>query len=140
MINLVYTSKSNFNLSQPQILDLLQLFRERNHENSITGCLLYYKGMFVQYIEGGQANVLNLFEKIKKDKLHSEVFLLSTSHIYKREFDTWNMAYKNLTGTNHQLAYLKFITSLFKETSSTAINRTPTSKRFWAAVKKSLQS
>jgi hypothetical protein len=119
---------------------MLDRFRESNKKNNITGSLLYYRGMFIQYIEGNRANVLNLFEKIKKDKLHSRVILLSTSDIYIREFDTWDMAYMNITHANHQFAYLKLMTSLFKETNNTVINRNYTSKTFWTAVKNSLKS
>ena len=140
MINLVYKSTANTNLSQPQILDMLERYRESNKKNNITGSLLYYRGMFIQYIEGNRANVLNLFEKIKQDNLHSRVILLSTSDIYTREFDAWDMGYMNLTHANHQFAYLKLMTSLFKETNNTVINRNYTSKIFWAAVKKSLKS
>ena len=140
MINLVYKSTANTSLSQPQILDMLERYRESNKKNNITGSLLYYRGRFIQYIEGNRANVLNLFEKIKNDNLHSQVILLSTSDISTREFDAWDMGYMNLTHANHQFEYLKLMTSLFKETNNTVINRNNTSKTFWAAVKKSIKS
>ncbi|WP_373518739.1 BLUF domain-containing protein [Pricia sp.] len=41
----------------------------------MTGCLIYYMGVFIQVLEGEKFNVLRLFKIIKKDKRHCEVHL-----------------------------------------------------------------
>ena len=138
MFNLVYRSKANPIFEQSQIQYMLEHARDFNSSNNITGCLLYYHEAFLQYLEGDQSKVLNLFEKIKEDDRHSQVILLSTSHIYSREFDTWSMAYENFLGANHQLEYLKLLISSFTEVPDMAINPNPTSKSFWTAAKKLL--
>ena len=138
MFNLVYRSKANPVFEQSQIQFMLEQARGFNRTNNITGCLLYYQGAFLQYLEGDESEVLSLFESIKNDDRHSQVILLSTSHIYLREFETWSMAYENFLGANHQLEYLKLLISSFMEGSDGAINPYPTSKSFWTAAKKLL--
>lgn len=133
-------SNANFPFEEPQVQSLIEHARGFNNSKNITGCLLYYNGIFIQYLEGDQANVLALFDGIKKDNRHSQVTLLSSSDINEREFETWNMAYENFIGSSHQLEYLKFMISLFKEPTNTVIKPNVTSKKFWAAVKKLLKS
>lgn len=138
MFNLVYESTANSVFEQSQVQDMLEHARDFNSRNKITGCLLYYHGAFLQYLEGDQSTVLKLFERIKEDDRHSQVILLSSSHIYSREFDTWSMAYENFLGANHQLEYLKLLISSYMEVPKTAISPNPTSKRFWTTAKKLL--
>lgn len=140
MFNLVYRSKVNPVFVQSQIKYMLEHARTFNSSKNITGCLLFHHGAFLQYLEGDKEKVLTLFESIKKDKRHTEVFLLSSSHIYSREFDSWSMAYENFLGANHQLEYLKLLISSFTEVPDIAINPKPTSKGFWTAAKKLLHS
>ncbi len=56
---------------------MLEKARENNSRDNITGCLLYYEGEFIQYLEGNQVKVLTLFDKINADKRHKDVTLLS---------------------------------------------------------------
>lgn len=138
MFNLVYRSKANPVFAQSQIQFMLEHARDFNNSNNITGCLLYYHEAFLQYLEGDKEKVLTLFESIKEDERHSEVILLSTSHIYAREFETWSMAYENFLGANHQLEYLKLLISSYIEVPNTAVSPNPTSKSFWTTAKKLL--
>lgn len=136
MFNLVYKSKATLPFEDPQIQSMLERLSDFNRSKNITGCLLYYNGIFLHYLEGDLDEVVALFEGIKKDNRQSQVTVLSTTHIHTREFETWNMAYENFNGSNHQLAYLKLMVSLFNKPT----NQNITSRRFWAAVKKLLKS
>ncbi|WP_394749831.1 BLUF domain-containing protein [Spongiimicrobium salis] len=140
MFNLVYKSKVNPIFGQTQIQDMLEKARVYNTKNGISGCLLFYKGEFLQYLEGKEAMVLELFEKIKMDERHSDIQLLSQSFIYHREFDHWSMAYENFLGANHQLEYLKILISSFIDTSQEGIDPNPSTKSFWVSAKKLLKS
>lgn len=140
MFNLVYRSTASPAFGQSQIKDMLKASRDFNVKNDITGCLLYYNGEFLQYLEGDQAKVMDLFEKIKEDYRHFQITLLSYSHIYSREFDHWSMAYENFLGANHQLEYLKLLISSYLEMPQASIRPNPTTKSFWNAVKKLLEA
>jgi hypothetical protein len=119
---------------------MLEYARDFNSSNNTTGCLLYYNGAFLHYLEGDRDKVLNLFERIKKDDRHSQVILLSTCDRDSREFESWSMAYENFIEVNHQLKYLKLVVSLYTEKQDMTIDSNPTSKIFWATVKKLLNS
>jgi Sensors of blue-light using FAD len=63
-----------------------------NKQQDITGLLLFIDGLFIQVIEGAEANVVPLMEKITRDVRHSRMKLLSQTTKPKREFDDWSMA------------------------------------------------
>lgn len=140
MFNLVYKSKASPIFGRAHIQDMLEKAREYNKKNDITGCLLFYKGEFLQYLEGKESNVLDLFEKIKKDERHIEIVLLSQSFIYDREFGDWSMAYEDFLGANHQLEYLKILIGSFIDTTQEGIDPNPSTKSFWVSAKKLLKS
>lgn len=136
----MYRSKANPIFRHGQIQEMLEKARSFNNQNRITGCLLYYEGEFLQYLEGSRMKVLNLYETIKNDSRHSEITLLSHCNISAREFDSWEMAYEDFLGTNHQLQYLKLLVSSFIENPSASISPNPTSRSFWNAAEKLLRA
>ena len=138
MFNLVYRSNADPAFNQSQILDLLESSKDFNKTNDITGCLLYFQGTFLQYLEGDRRTILALYDRIKDDQRHSRVTLLCNSHIYSREFKTWDMAYENFLGVSDQLEYLKLLVSSYIENPDIAINPNPTTKSFWNAANKLL--
>ncbi|MEB8329084.1 BLUF domain-containing protein [Flavobacteriaceae bacterium KMM 6897] len=135
MFCLVYKSKAISNLSLIQIEVLLEKSRLFNSANNISGCLLYYEGEFLQYLEGNQIKVLTLFDKISLDKLHTNVKLLSHGLIEKREFNNWSMAFKNVHGQNDQLQYIELLVDSFLDKEAAIQGPNPTSKKFWKTTK-----
>lgn len=135
MFCLVYKSKAIPNLSFAQIEFLLEKARLFNSANNISGCLLFYEGEFIQYLEGNQIKVLKLFDKISIDKRHTNVQLLSHGLIEKREFKNWSMAFKNVQGQNDQLQYIELLVDSFLEKDTPIQGPNPTSKEFWKTTK-----
>lgn len=140
MFSLVYRSRASLVFREDQIQDMLAQARRFNQKNNITGCLLYYQGEFLQYLEGEKVEVLTLYEKIEEDIRHSQVELLSHNEIFERVFENWEMAYENFLGNNHQLQYLKILISAYLEDSSTMMHPNPTSNNFWRAAQKMLHA
>lgn len=134
MYNLVYRSTAN-TLSSTQVDDILNESRDFNKRHDITGCLIYHKGFFIQYLEGEADIVLALFEKIRVDSRHYEVILLSKGNIYSREFDTWSMAYLSDDIPNEAFKYIKLMVSPESDIPEMSVIPNPTSKRFWLAAK-----
>lgn len=134
MYNLVYRSTAN-TLSTKQVDDILNESRDFNKRHDITGCLIYHKGFFIQYLEGEAEIVLALFEKIRVDPRHYEVILLSKGNIYSREFDTWSMAYLSDDIPNEAFQYIKLMVSPESDIPEMSVIPNPTSKRFWLAAK-----
>ena len=55
MFCLIYRSAANPSFKQGDIQKMLKKARLYNEKQGITGCLLYYKGEFIQYLEGNQS-------------------------------------------------------------------------------------
>ena len=140
MFNLVYKSKTNPVFGPGQIQDMLEKARKYNSKHRITGCLLLYKGEFLQYLEGQENHVLRLFEKIQKDERHFDVIQLSQSFIYQREFPDWPMAFEDFLGTNRQLEHLKILSSAFIALHEQDMNPRQSTKSFWVTARKLLKS
>lgn len=94
---LAYVSRQSFILSNDDISQLLETCRTNNSNTNITGMLIYFDGTFVQFIEGPENNIDQLFQKIKKDKRHQDVVLLIDGIHKEREFSNWSMAYRKLS-------------------------------------------
>lgn len=131
----IYRSTANPAIKQSQICDLLEQAKDFNRANDITGCLLFYNHEFVQYIEGDEFIVTDLFEKIKMDRRHTDVDLLYSGNINGREFENWSMAYENFIGPNHRLEYLKLLVSSYFESDDIYTHLNPTTKKFWVVVR-----
>ena len=134
MYSLVYRSVANPSFQEDQIQDMLKKARLKNNRLGITGCLLYYEGQFIQYLEGNQIRVLEMFDTIKKDKRHSQVELVSFGERDSREFNNWEMAYEGLYGENEQIAYLKLQVDSFLAEPYKSLAHHPSSLPFWQSV------
>ena len=75
---------------------LLANCRRNNTENNITGLLISYEGSFIQYIEGDEDKLDELFSRIKKDPRHTNCIELTSGLITERQFSNWSMAYRKV--------------------------------------------
>lgn len=97
MIRLVYVSSATKEMSQEELLELLEQSREKNKEKNLTGMLLYANGNFFQILEGQKEDVMEIYNKITKDKRHRNCFEIDVSEIKERTFGDWSMGFKYLT-------------------------------------------
>ncbi len=139
MFCLIYRSVADPSFKTGDIQKMLEKSRLNNEKLGITGCLLYHNGEFIQYLEGKQIRVLELFDKIKKDKRHSQVELISYSERESREFDNWEMAYEDFYGENDQITYLRLLVDSYLEAPEKSTNLHPASQPFWHTVSKLLK-
>ncbi|MDB2606382.1 BLUF domain-containing protein [Zobellia sp.] len=135
MFCLVYTSVANTDFGLQEIQKMLERANEFNRQNDITGCLLYFGGNFIQYIEGEENAILDLFRRIKNDIRHKEVTLLSAKKSDQREFEEWTMAFEHLKSENSNLQYLKLLVGTFFENPENSLSPNPASIEFWKATK-----
>jgi hypothetical protein len=135
MFNLIYRSLASPTTKQPDVEDILKRSRLFNIDNEITGCLVYHKGLLIQYLEK-KSIVLKMYSRIEKDVRYTEVVLLSSGFIYSREFDNWSMGYQNVIAPENQFKYFEFMVNPLMDIPDMPVVPNPTSKRFWVAVKK----
>lgn len=96
MFSLVYRSTASSNLTLSDLKNIHSAAISFNKKNSITGCLLHHDGKFVQLLEGPLHRVLELYQKIEKDKRHTKVKILNTQNSKFRMFKQWSMIFHNL--------------------------------------------
>lgn len=130
MIELVYYSISNTEITSEILSDILITSRDFNSKNNVTGCLLYHNKVFLQLLEGEKETVENLFEKIKDDKRHSNIVLIEK--VEERLFSDWSMAFHELNSS--KMSINQFIKDINFYTDTTE-KQTEASDMFWRMVK-----
>lgn len=95
--HILYCSRAVHPLDSSALTDLLEQSRAYNAGHHITGllCYSYHGGVghFVQVLEGSAQEVHTLFAKIRHDRRHYHVELLSNKAGAERLFADWQMAF-----------------------------------------------
>lgn len=100
LVRLLYASRA-VDASPEAIEAILAQSRQYNPANGITGVLCYGGGLFLQCIEGGRAQVNDLYGHIVRDARHKDVTLLCYDEILERRFGGWSMGQVNISKSNH---------------------------------------
>ncbi|AWG21989.1 hypothetical protein FFWV33_10915 [Flavobacterium faecale] len=133
MYQLNYCSIASSGADLKDLNEILNTAIKRNAVKNITGCLIYHNNYFVQILEGDKQAVLDLYEKIKKDKKHHSVTLLWENSVDSRHFEEWNMAFYQPEENN-----MKQFVANFMYLATLADRSTGTLLSFWASVRKIL--
>ncbi|MFD2163968.1 BLUF domain-containing protein [Paradesertivirga mongoliensis] len=99
---LIYCSVPARRLSDEEVEELLLVARRENKLRDITGMLLCLPEMYVQLIEGAEADIRQLYLNLSRDQRHHTVTILKEGHLEQRFFPDWSMGYdqKSVTLTN----------------------------------------
>lgn len=97
MYRLVYVSAAKVPFTQPQLLELLKVARDKNQRLGITGMLLYKDGDFLQLLEGERSAVKALFDHIKQDPRHDGTIVVDEEDTDERLFQDWSMGFRDLS-------------------------------------------
>jgi hypothetical protein len=97
MIQLSYVSSADTEMSSSDLLELLQQCLKNNPPLGVTGMLLYGNGTFLQTIEGDDAVVERLVEKIAKDPRHKKLQFFSRKQIEQRQYSGWSMGFHRMS-------------------------------------------
>ena len=95
LFEILYKSESvSTSVITVELENILRISRLKNSKRNITGMLMYFRGEFIQILEGDQDQVLNVFSTaIKKDPRHSNVRLIAEGPIVHRSFSDWSMGF-----------------------------------------------
>lgn len=97
MIQIVYISSAVAPWSTEQLLELLQQCLKNNSARGVTGMLLYGEDTFLQALEGDDAVIDALIEKIARDPRHAKIQLLHRRPIERRQYADWSMGFKRIS-------------------------------------------
>lgn len=91
---LMYRSRNRIPPEQrrTELGGLFSQARGNNKRSGLTGALLLRDDWFVQVLEGDEATVRALYERIAADPRHDSVTLLGTGTVTERVFARWSMA------------------------------------------------
>jgi hypothetical protein len=93
MHQIIYVSTATREFTLPELRALLREARLRNARYHITGILLYHQGRITQILEGSEAAVRYLYERISQDPRHHGVVKLADEPVPARRFAQWHMAF-----------------------------------------------
>jgi hypothetical protein len=96
VFSLVYSSTTDHDWSQDELVGLLEWSRLWNATYGVTGLLLYRDCAFMQFLEGDEPTVRQLFANIRADRRHQDVDLMWTNDTERRRFLDWSMAFREL--------------------------------------------
>lgn len=98
---LTYVSKLSFPLNQKEILEIGRKASLNNQKIDVTGILIGVGDYFFQILEGEEATINSLVEKISRDPRHRDVTILSAeTGCEERLFSDWNMKAVTLNESN----------------------------------------
>jgi hypothetical protein len=90
---IIYTSAAARLPDPGELSAILETARRNNQRLAVTGILLYASGSFLQVLEGDEAVVRELYERIAGDGRHYRVRMLRERMVASRSFGTWSMGF-----------------------------------------------
>ena len=100
LVRLLYASRATDPVSSGLIDSILAQSRTHNPDSGITGILCWGGDMFMQVLEGGRAEVNQLYNRIAGDARHRDLVLLHYEEASERRFASWTMGQVNLAKIN----------------------------------------
>jgi hypothetical protein len=97
MFQTAYVSRAAEAMTQESLLSLLQQCLTNNEASGVTGMLLYGNGTFLQVLEGEEAVLEAVIEKIEKDPRHSKIHILYRKAIENRQYSDWSMGFRRVS-------------------------------------------
>ena len=89
LLSVLYISYMKKEYDKEELDELMSKFYLNNLKYDISGLLLYSERNVIQYIEGEGDNIEKLYDNIKNDTRHKNVFLLHKKEIQQRLFTEW---------------------------------------------------
>lgn len=103
MYHIIYSSQATEAMTLTTLVVLLMQARALNERQHITGALVYGDGQFMQVMEGEEAVIKTLYERIVQDPRHHNVRKLAEGPIAMRSFTQWSMAFGEVPAAEFQV-------------------------------------
>ena len=97
MHRLIYMSSAAHDMTDAELVQLLEQARARNAELNLTGMLLYKDGFFLQVLEGDKQHVDAVYRSICLDERNTAPYLIEEDEVEDRNFPAWTMGFHNLS-------------------------------------------
>jgi hypothetical protein len=97
--SLTYTSLARLDLTAEDLEAIHRTARELNPLDGITGLLVFNGTHFLQIIEGAEAAIDDLVERLRRDPRHSGFEIRDQRVIEQRSFPDWSMELVRVSGS-----------------------------------------
>jgi len=101
-----YVSKAKENITQQEVEAIFANTYTKNTLKNITGILLYMMGDFFQVLEGNEKYLKKLYETIKVDPRHTNVFEIMNKPVNKSVFKDYRSDF-NIVRNDAQIKEIK---------------------------------
>ena len=124
---LIYTSTPRNTVTRESLDEITNISIANNAKANVTGMLLGIENKFLQFLEGDEKDVLEVYNRIKNDPRHKDVNLWVKGFADQRTFQSWSMGSWLLT--NEELEKLEALNEL-KAFLNDPVNNNLQSKKF----------
>ena len=99
---IVYVSQAVKPFDSSELAKLLEHSQAKNLEAGVTGLLIYRfnpeysRGNFVQALEGPEAAIDDVWQRISNDRRHHTILVVEEGDIDTRMFSDWSMGFRNV--------------------------------------------
>ena len=90
LVGMAYCSKPT-SFTFDQVDEILRVSRRNNDRDALTGALIYDNTTFLQWLEGGEEEIRQVFGRISRDPRHTEIKLMTVRKLEDRWFPDWSM-------------------------------------------------
>ncbi len=93
---LIYTSEKSPDTSDADFRAIATFSAVWNRERDITGLLMVHENDIMQVLEGPEAHVKELADKIRRDPRHKNMDIIYEKSVASAEFTKWSMGFRTL--------------------------------------------
>lgn len=93
LFRIVYVSRAAESVTDNlmPLIDIIGVSDRNNRRDQLTGVLLRHGGFFIQAIEGARGDLDRLLTRLRGDRRHADIRILSDRPIEQRQFPDWAM-------------------------------------------------
>lgn len=92
---MLYVSSATFTMNGVQLHELRQESHRNNAEHGVTGILFYIDRVFLQFIEGPNAAIDQLYSNVSRDDRNSAIVITLDRTVSQRAFPSWSMGFRS---------------------------------------------
>ncbi|MEM9168438.1 MAG: BLUF domain-containing protein [Pseudomonadota bacterium] len=93
---LLYSSLATPAFDEADLGALVATAQRNNRRSGVTGLLLYGERAFMQLLEGAEADVDTVFDRIRRDPRHEHLRIVHTGDAPDRVYKNWSMGFRPL--------------------------------------------
>ena len=80
--------------SSDELCSMSQKFSQFNRKHNITGLMIYHNKNVMQYIEGDDVIVKDMYKRISEDNRHNNIIKLIEEKSFKKRVEEWNICFE----------------------------------------------